>query len=165
VLPADGIALGCDPWMPPRRVRSPSISRQRVRRGRGHATLPPRKPRRLLPCRRRPSPHRCAVERTATLALSMCGSYAFSHASPQSSARARSTVIRSGGIGVLCETDEGAGAEAYGGRNCLTPSPRRALMLGKIDGFRTRLGWHGVSHTPIASVRWQNNLRASTTSH
>jgi altronate dehydratase len=53
-------------------------------------------------------------------------------------------VIRHGGIGVLTETDESVGAEAYllkNARDYATASK----FLGKIEAFKERLSWHGVT--------------------
>ena len=53
-------------------------------------------------------------------------------------------VIRHGGIGVLTETDESVGAEAYLLKNSSDLATARAF-LDKIDSFRERLRWHGVT--------------------
>lgn len=53
-------------------------------------------------------------------------------------------IVRHGGTGVLCETDELSGAESYLVRNVRDGATARAL-LGWIAAFRTRLSWHGVT--------------------
>jgi altronate dehydratase len=53
-------------------------------------------------------------------------------------------IVRQGGIGVLTETDEAVGAEAYLLKNVRDLATARAF-LGKIDSFRERLSWHGVT--------------------
>ncbi|MSU70582.1 MAG: altronate hydrolase [Opitutaceae bacterium] len=53
-------------------------------------------------------------------------------------------VIRQGGAGNLCETDELMGAEAYLLRNVKDLATARAL-LEKIAAFTQRLAWHGVT--------------------
>jgi altronate dehydratase len=65
-------------------------------------------------------------------------------------------VVRHGGTGVLAETDELAGGEAYVMRNVRDLPTARAL-LARIDGFRARLGWHGV--TPESNPSAGNKLR------
>jgi altronate dehydratase len=112
---------------------------------------------------RRRLPAVAAQSRTAAplsdlrVALQCGGSDAFSGVSGNPLAGAMvHEVVRHGGIGVLCETDELAGAEAYVVRNVRDLATARAL-LGKIDGFRTRLGWHGV--TPESNPSAGNKLR------
>ena len=53
-------------------------------------------------------------------------------------------VIRGGGIGVLTETDESVGAEAYLMKNTRDLATAKAF-LGKIEFFKERLRWHGVT--------------------
>ncbi|MBC7365808.1 MAG: UxaA family hydrolase [Undibacterium sp.] len=65
-------------------------------------------------------------------------------------------VVRHGGIGVLCETDEIAGAEAYIMKSVRDLATARAL-LGCIDRFRERLAWHGI--TPESNPSAGNNFR------
>ena len=64
--------------------------------------------------------------------------------------------IRHGGIGVLCETDEIGGAEAYLMKNVRDLPTARALLTA-IDSFRARLSWHGV--TPESNPSAGNKLR------
>ena len=91
------------------------------------------------------------------VALQCGGSDAFSGVSGNPLAGAMvHEVIRHGGIGVLCETDELAGAESYIVKNVRDVTTAREL-LGKIDGFRTRLSWHGV--TPESNPSAGNKLR------
>src|SRR6185436_14051272 len=79
------------------------------------------------------------------VALQCGGSDAFSGVSGNPLAGAMvHEVVRHGGIGALCETDEVAGAEAYIMQSVRDLPTARAL-LEKIAGFRTRLGWHGVT--------------------
>ena len=74
------------------------------------------------------------------IALQCGGSDAFSGVSGNPLAGAVvHEIVRQGGIGVLCETDELSGAEAYLMKNVRDLSTARAL-LGKIEAFRTRLG-------------------------
>ena len=65
-------------------------------------------------------------------------------------------VVRHGGIGVLCETDEIAGGEAYMIRRVRDLPTARAL-LACIDRFRTRLSWHGI--TPESNPSAGNRFR------
>ncbi|MEO7597455.1 MAG: UxaA family hydrolase [Opitutus sp.] len=91
------------------------------------------------------------------VALQCGGSDAFSGVSGNPLAGAMvHEVIRHGGIGVLCETDEVAGAEAYMMRAVRDVSTARAL-LDKIANFRARLSWHGV--TPESNPSAGNKLR------
>lgn len=79
------------------------------------------------------------------IALQCGGSDAFSGVSGNPLAGAIvHEVVRHGGIGVLCETDELSGAESYLVKNLRDADTARA-MLSRIEQFRTRLGWHGVS--------------------
>jgi altronate dehydratase len=79
------------------------------------------------------------------VALQCGGSDAFSGVSGNPLAGAVvHEVIRHGGIGVLCETDEISGAESYLMKNVRDRSVARSL-LDKIARFRTRLSWHGVT--------------------
>ena len=65
-------------------------------------------------------------------------------------------VIRHGGTGVLTETDEVVGAEAYILRNVRDLATARAF-LGAIERFRTYLSWHGV--TPESNPSGGNKFR------
>jgi len=65
-------------------------------------------------------------------------------------------VVRHGGIGVLCETDEIAGGEAYMIKRVRDLPTARAL-LACIDRFRTRLAWHGI--TPESNPSAGNRFR------
>ncbi len=65
-------------------------------------------------------------------------------------------VIRQGGTGVLTETDEAVGAEAYLLKN-VRDLPTARAFLGKIDSFRERLRWHGV--TPESNPSAGNKFR------
>ena len=65
-------------------------------------------------------------------------------------------LIRHGGTGVLCETDETAGAEAYVLRNTRDIDVARGV-LRHIQGFKERLSWHGV--TPESNPSGGNKLR------
>ena len=91
------------------------------------------------------------------VALQCGGSDAFSGVSGNPLAGAVvHDLVRHGGIGVLCETDEVAGAEAYMIKNVRDLATARAL-LEKIERFRTRLSWHGV--TPESNPSGGNKLR------
>jgi altronate dehydratase len=79
------------------------------------------------------------------IALQCGGSDAFSGVSGNPLAGAMvHEVIRHGGTGVLTETDEAIGAEAYLLANVRDLATARAL-LAKIEAFRERLRWHGVT--------------------
>ena len=65
-------------------------------------------------------------------------------------------VVQQGGIGVLCETDEIAGGEAYMMKRVRDLPTARAL-LACIDRFRTRLAWHGI--TPESNPSAGNRFR------
>ncbi|MBP8256393.1 MAG: UxaA family hydrolase, partial [Opitutaceae bacterium] len=65
-------------------------------------------------------------------------------------------VLRNGGAGVLCETDELVGAESYVLKSVRDLPTARAL-LGAIERFKERLSWHGV--TPESNPSAGNNLR------
>ncbi len=91
------------------------------------------------------------------IALQCGGSDAFSGVSGNPLAGAIvHEVVRNGGIGVLCETDELSGAEAYLMKNLRDAATARAL-LARIERFRTRLGWHGV--TPESNPSAGNKFR------
>ena len=91
------------------------------------------------------------------VALQCGGSDAFSGVSGNPLAGAMvHEVVRHGGIGVLCETDELAGAESYMMKKVRDLATARAL-LGAIDRFRTRLSWHGV--TPESNPSAGNKYR------
>lgn len=79
------------------------------------------------------------------IALQCGGSDAFSGVSGNPLAGAIvHEVIRHGGCGVLTETDEVVGAEAYILRNVRDLATARAF-LEAIEKFKTYLSWHGVS--------------------
>jgi altronate dehydratase len=79
------------------------------------------------------------------VALQCGGSDAFSGVSGNPLAGAVvHEVIRHGGSGNLCETDELVGAEAYVLRNVKDRATAQAL-LGKIAAFNERLSWHGLT--------------------
>ena len=65
-------------------------------------------------------------------------------------------VVRHGGIGVLCETDEIAGGEAYMMKR-VRDLPTAQALLACIDRFRTRLAWHGI--TPESNPSAGNRFR------
>lgn len=79
------------------------------------------------------------------IALQCGGSDAFSGVSgnPLAGAIVHETV-RHGGTGVLTETDEAIGAESYLLKNIRDAATAHAL-LSKIESFRERLRWHGVT--------------------
>jgi altronate dehydratase len=96
-------------------------------------------------------PHISAHQRTKEpisglrVALQCGGSDAFSGVSGNPLAGAIvHEVIRHGGAGVLTETDEAVGAEAYVLRNVRNLATARAF-LGAIERFKTYLSWHGVT--------------------
>lgn len=79
------------------------------------------------------------------VALQCGGSDAFSGVSGNPLAGAVvHEIIREGGTGVLTETDEAIGAEHYLLDNIRDLATAHAL-LGKIESFRERLRWHGVT--------------------
>jgi len=91
------------------------------------------------------------------VALQCGGSDAFSGVSGNPLAGAVvHEVVRHGGTGVLTETDEAVGAEAYLLKNVRDLATARAL-LGKIENFKKRLSWHGV--TPESNPSAGNKLR------
>jgi altronate dehydratase len=91
------------------------------------------------------------------IALQCGGSDAFSGVSGNPLAGAVvHELIRHGGTGVLCETDETAGAEAYVLRNTRDIEVARGV-LRHIQGFKERLSWHGV--TPESNPSGGNKLR------
>jgi altronate dehydratase len=91
------------------------------------------------------------------IALQCGGSDAFSGVSGNPLAGAVvHELIRHGGTGVLTETDEAIGAESYLLQNIRDADTARAL-LGKIDSFRARLRWHGV--TPESNPSGGNKFR------
>jgi altronate dehydratase len=104
-----------------------------------------------------------ALQRTAEplsglrIALQCGGSDAFSGVSgnPLAGALVHETV-RHGGSGNLCETDEVVGAESYILNSVCDVATARSL-LAKIDAFKQRLAWHGV--TPEANPSAGNKLR------
>ena len=112
--------------------------------------------RRLLPkaaAARRASEPLSAIR----IALQCGGSDAFSGVSGNPLAGAIvHELIRHGGTGVLCETDEVAGAEAYVMRNTKDVATAKAV-LKHIEGFTERLSWHGV--TPESNPSGGNKLR------
>ncbi len=103
-------------------------------------------------CRRTPEP-----VSALRVALQCGGSDAFSGISGNPLAGAIvHEVIRHGGAGNLCETDELVGAEAYLLRNVRDASTAQAL-LDTIASFEQRLSWHGV--TAEANPSAGNKLR------
>ena len=91
------------------------------------------------------------------VALQCGGSDAFSGVSGNPLAGAIvHEVVRHGGAGNLCETDEVVGAESYILRSTRDVATARAL-LAKIESFKTRLSWHGV--TPEANPSAGNKFR------
>lgn len=91
------------------------------------------------------------------IALQCGGSDAFSGVSANPLAGAIvHEVVRQGGIGVLCETDELSGAEEYVMRNVKDLATAKSL-LGYIRAFHERLGFHGV--TPESNPSGGNKLR------
>jgi altronate dehydratase len=91
------------------------------------------------------------------VALQCGGSDAFSGVSGNPLAGAVvHEVVRHGGSGNLCETDEAVGAETYLLKNVRDLATARSL-LGQIESFRERLGWHGV--TPESNPSGGNKLR------
>lgn len=91
------------------------------------------------------------------VALQCGGSDAFSGVSGNPLAGAIvHEVVRHGGIGVLCETDELSGAESYLMKNLRDATTAREL-LARIERFRHRLGWHGV--TPEGNPSAGNKFR------
>jgi altronate dehydratase len=91
------------------------------------------------------------------VALQCGGSDAFSGVSGNPLAGAMvHELVRHGGTGVLCETDELSGAESYLMKNVRDVAIARAL-LERIARFRTRLAWHGV--TPESNPSAGNKLR------
>ena len=104
-----------------------------------------------------------ALRRTAEpisslrVALQCGGSDAFSGVSGNPLAGAIvHEVVRHGGTGVLTETDEAIGAEAYLLKNVRDLATARAV-LGKIAAFKTRLACHGV--TPESNPSAGNKFR------
>jgi len=91
------------------------------------------------------------------VALQCGGSDAFSGVSGNPLAGAMvHEVVRRGGSANLCETDELVGAEGYVLQNVADlPTARR--LLGMIEAFKRRLGWHGV--TPEGNPSGGNKLR------
>ena len=91
------------------------------------------------------------------IALQCGGSDAFSGVSGNPLAGALvHEVIRQGGTGVLTETDEAVGAEKYLLRNVRDLATANAF-LSKIEGFKTRLAWHGI--TPESNPSGGNKFR------
>jgi len=91
------------------------------------------------------------------VALQCGGSDAFSGVSGNPLAGALvHELVRHGGTGVLCETDELSGAESYVMRNIRDLATARAV-LGYIAAFKERLGWHGV--TPESNPTAGNKFR------
>lgn len=79
------------------------------------------------------------------VALQCGGSDAFSGVSGNPLAgRLVHEVVRQGGIGVLCETDEVVGAESYLVQNMRDLGTARTLFA-MIERTRERLAWHGVT--------------------
>ncbi|HWA08128.1 MAG TPA: UxaA family hydrolase [Opitutaceae bacterium] len=91
------------------------------------------------------------------IALQCGGSDAFSGISGNPLAGAMiHEVIRQGGSANLCETDELVGAESYV-LSRVKDLPTARALLAKIEGFKERLGWHGV--TPESNPSGGNKLR------
>ena len=91
------------------------------------------------------------------VALQCGGSDAFSGVSGNPLAGAMvHELVRHGGIGVLCETDELSGAEDYLMRNVRDAATARAL-LERIARFKARLAWHGI--TPESNPSAGNKFR------
>ena len=91
------------------------------------------------------------------VALQCGGSDAFSGVSGNPLAGAIvHEVVRHGGTGVLCETDELSGAEAYVMRNIRDLDAARTV-LRYIAAFKDRLGWHGI--TPESNPSAGNKFR------
>lgn len=91
------------------------------------------------------------------VALQCGGSDAFSGVSGNPLAGALvHEVVRHGGTGVLCETDELSGAESYLMKNVRDLTLARAL-LDRVARFKARLAWHGV--TPESNPSAGNKLR------
>ena len=91
------------------------------------------------------------------IALQCGGSDAFSGVSGNPLAGALvHEAIRHGGTGVLTETDESMGAESYLLRNVRDVATARAF-IGKIDAFRAKLAWHGL--TPESNPSAGNRFR------
>lgn len=65
-------------------------------------------------------------------------------------------ILRHGGAGVLCETDELVGAEGYILKSA-RDLPTAQALLRTIERFKERLTWHGV--TPESNPSAGNNLR------
>lgn len=65
-------------------------------------------------------------------------------------------VIRHGGSGNLCETDELVGAESYVLNN-VRDAGTAGQLLGAISSFKERLSWHGI--TPESNPSAGNKLR------
>ena len=91
------------------------------------------------------------------IALQCGGSDAFSGVSgnPLAGAIAHEA-IRHGATAVLTETDESMGAESYLLKNIRDVATARAF-IGKLDGFREKLAWHGL--TPESNPSAGNRFR------
>ena len=91
------------------------------------------------------------------IALQCGGSDAFSGVSGNPLAGAMThEIVRQGGIGVLCETDEIVGAEDHLMRNIKSEETAHSL-LHKIARFKERMSWHGV--TPETNPSAGNKFR------
>lgn len=91
------------------------------------------------------------------IALQCGGSDAFSGVSGNPLAGAMThEIVRQGGIGVLCETDEIVGAEEHLMRNIKSENVAHSL-LHKIARFKERMSWHGV--TPETNPSAGNKFR------
>ncbi len=91
------------------------------------------------------------------VALQCGGSDAFSGVSGNPLAGAVvHELIRHGGTGVLTETDESMGAEGYMLAN-VRDLPTARAFIGKLDGFREKLTWHGL--TPESNPSAGNRFR------
>jgi altronate dehydratase len=95
--------------------------------------------------------------RELRVALQCGGSDAFSGVSGNPLAGAVvHEVIRHGGTGVLTETDESMGAEGYMLAN-VRDLPTARAFIGKLDAFREKLSWHGL--TPESNPSAGNRFR------
>lgn len=91
------------------------------------------------------------------IALQCGGSDAFSGVSGNPLAGAVThEIVRHGGIGVLCETDEIVGAEDHLVRN-IKSAPVAHALLDCIAKFKERMSWHGV--TPETNPSAGNKFR------
>jgi hypothetical protein len=95
------------------------------------------------------------------VALQCGGSDAFSGVSGNPLAGAIvHEVIRHGGAGNLCETDELVGGESSIMGNMRDLATARAL-LDKIEAFKERLSWHGITATSFAGCTTSSSSRSA----